>query len=1505
MLKITVGCFVLLFLTMGIISIPYVQTMIIQKLTTSIFDKIDHEVSIDYINISWFDTILLRNVRIKDTQNRTMVNVERIILDFKIIELIGENSINFDKAILVGPDMDMRRNAPDNQFNFTYFIDRIKQDLSREDPRGTAFVIDDVVLKNGEYQLFSSDKELITNRFDHYHFILQGLDAQLGSFLIKPGHISFQVKNLQCIDSASGLNVSGLETRFIFTRKSMVFQNMTASFGKSTISQSMVFNYLQPSSLKYFEDSVNITSNIKSSLLHSSDLGQFVPSVKKYEQYYRVKGFIEGPVHRFNANNLNIEFGGSSRLEGYISLYGMPNLKETFINAKINTATFNVEDLAPYMDQASLDRAMKFGVVHFDGRFSGFLNDFVSNGVFDTDLGHIETDINLKIKTKEQGLSTYSGRLMTRDFDLGQFLADTATYQMLDLNGQIKGMGFTKENAQFTLKSKIDRLGIKKYNYQNIRTDAAMADQFFNGQLIIDDPNLKFQADASIDLTDNRDIIQINARLDTALLQPLNISEEHAFVKSYLYVDMTGLELDKLLGSISLNDTYIEYEDRNVYLDTLRIISEKDSISRSLKIRSPNLRAHLFGDYNYSAFFRDVAGAFTEYQLLFKNDSVRIQEFYANKTKTLSDYYYLDYDIELTNFNPLINLFVPDIFFAENTMVTGSFTGGPTSIIQINTELSRFDYDRFSFRDNVVNINSTKLSDTTIVYADYFISSERQYYDNEPRSEQLMVEVDWKENHLDFLSIIHQYQQNNYAKISGEIDFLANKTQVSLHPSELLLIDKYWKFSPDNRIILKHRDIEFINLFLEHDDQNIAFNGSISENPDDNLFVAIKNFEIENVNPLIKKELRGTINGFFDLRNYFFEREINSRISLRDFKVNEFLIGDILANSNYENFSKRFKVETTVNRLGTETINIDGYLVPSAEENQLILAGSFNKANLDIVEPFLEGIVTDIQGYLQGDIQILGRFNYPIIKGTGVIEDGSLLFNYLNTPFKVDGVVTFVQDTIIVDQLILRDPADHTGIIHGTAIHKGFKEVAYDFTGEMEKLLVLNTSSAQNEFYYGTAYGTGQIRIYGKQKNMFIDANAKTEKGTKIFIPLEGSSEVVQEEFITFLSHKSEKSLDPDDMDQKTDIIGAVNLEGINLNMDLDITPDAYMEIIFDLTAGDIIRGRGNGKIKLQVDTKGDFLMFGDYEIEEGGYNFTMYNIINKEFEILPGSHISWTGDPYAANLDIQAIYRQMASLTPILKIDKEEADANPEVSRKYPAFVELDIQNDLRYPEIDFDIELEDYPKNAVVNGISLETQWTAFKNKLNSDEQELKRQVFSLIILKNFSAEDAFNVGGSVGRSVSEFISNQISYWITQFDENLVIDVDLGDLDQEAFNTFQLRMSYSFMDGRLRVTRDGGFTDQNSNADVASVLGDWSVEYLLTPDGKYRAKIYNKTNFNTLNPNYRSTSTTTGFSLMHTQSFDEVRELFNNARKKSRQKQDQAPRDDPSGISKRTDNE
>jgi len=115
---------------------------------------------------------------------------------------------------------------------------------------------------------------------------------------------------------------------------------------------------------------------------------------------------------------------------------------------------------------------------------------------------------------------------------------------------------------------------------------------------------------------------------------------------------------------------------------------------------------------------------------------------------------------------------------------------------------------------------------------------------------------------------------------------------------------------------------------------------------------------------------------------------------------------------------------------------------------------------------------------------------------------------------------------------------------------------------------------------------------------------------------------------------------------------------------------------------------------------------------------------------------------------------------------------------------------------------------------------------------------------------------------------------------------------MDQEAFNAFQLRMSYTFMNGRLRITRDGTLGNQSqptggteNRNDLATAIGDWTVDYLLSADGKFKVKMYSRTNVNPLVNNLNTQNAfTTGVSLMHTQSFNEFKDLLKSNRNKNR---------------------
>ena len=67
--------------------------------------------------------------------------------------------------------------------------------------------------------------------------------------------------------------------------------------------------------------------------------------------------------------------------------------------------------------------------------------------------------------------------------------------------------------------------------------------------------------------------------------------------------------------------------------------------------------------------------------------------------------------------------------------------------------------------------------------------------------------------------------------------------------------------------------------------------------------------------------------------------------------------------------------------------------------------------------------------------------------------------------------------------------------------------------------------------------------------------------------------------------------------------------------------------------------------------------------------------------------------------------------------------------------------------------------------------------------------------------------------------------------------------------------------------------------------------VDYLLTPDGKFKVKMYSRSNLNpVLNNLGTQAAVTTGISLMHTQSFNQVKDLLKSAREKRRKELESA---------------
>jgi hypothetical protein len=1477
-----------------ILQIPAVQEKLITRYLGSFSKATGFQATVKKFRLLWFDRLELEDLTVFDPANNRMIGAKKMLVNFKLSQLLEGRDVNIDGVYLDSAQVFITKiNDGDTatNLNINVFIDRINEAYASSSTGGgrtPRINIGEAILNQSEFRYVDQYRDSIKYGFNYNQFTFDIDEGQLQNFMILGDTTEFNVKTLLATDRETKLDIKQLTTFFRLCQQSMEFVGLDMHAGKSVVSDTIIFTFNGQRELSDFVEKVNVHANLKNTILQPGDLALFAPEAGRMTQPIKLNGVFDGKINNFKFTHMEVS-AGNTTLRGSLDMEGLPDINETFIILDLKNSRLDFNDLAFTINKDFISRLTPIGRVSLDGQFLGYPNDFVAKGNISSELGEITSDLNFKVNEKDVDRSVYSGALQLKNFDYGRYLNDTVNFQRVTLNGKVKGSGLTKQTADFKLNGKVNAIGIRGYDYTNIETNARFASELFNGFFRINDPNLEFTAKGSVDLRKGYDVIKVQATVDTAYLHNLHLTDKMVFIRSGLDVNTKGLNIDSLVGTADLKDFTIHYNDKKLSLPNIHLNAQRKEKQRSVIMQSTLVDAEAHGDFLLSDISNDVEKLVHEILLNVKNDKEAITEYY-NERNYRPKSYETAFNIIIKNVDPLVDLLNVDLMLSDNTTIKGKFTSGYTTILQAYTSIDSLAYNKTLFVHTEAEITASKIADSTSVLAMAFINSDKQVLNKNLETKNLVTEAIWNKNHIDFGMDVDQTGQSNYVRLKGEVDFLKDSTQIHVLPTTINLLNKSWQVDANNKITLYDKSVGIKDLRIAYADQSVLFNGTVSEDSSKKLSITVNNLDLSILNPLTGREISGLLQASFDLTNYFHDPYVQNNISIDSLSIDHFLIGDVSGKNQWDREENKFLINFFVDRNNSRIVNLAGYYNPTRENNPLDITAKLEQANLKIIEPFFDDLFSQLEGTITGDYHISGRLQSPAIVGEGIVSDGQIMINYLKTLYQFTGIVGLSPNSIYFKDIELQDVLRNKAKLSGTITHQDFRSTRINVDAAFKNFQILNTTPKDNSLFYGQAYATGDLNILGPISNLKITANARTDKNTRISIPIGGTSEVEKKDFIKFVSFNDSTF----QQNLKDKISSKLDLTGLQLDFNLDVTPDAYCEIIFDLQAGDKIRGRGNGEIQLQIDTKGEFNIFGPFEFTEGEYNFTLYDIINKEFEIKKGSRITWYGDAYTGNLDISATYNQSAAFGPIV-LDPT-ISGSPQMRRKYPVQVLLKLDGPMLTPVINFDITATDLPASIMVDNkpVDLKFQFNAFKNRL--DEQELKRQVFSLIMLRRFSPPESFNTGGSIVNSVSEFLSNQLSNWASQVDENLEIDVDLNKLDNKEFNTLQLRLSYTFLNGRLRVTRDGTFYSQNSNIaatnvnnQASTIAGDWTVDYFLTGDGKLKIKMYNRTNINPLTAVGSNNSVTTGVSLTHTQSFNQLSDLWKSLREKRKKKEEE----------------
>jgi hypothetical protein len=1423
-----------------VLQTSYFQRIIINKLTSNISESIDAKVSIGSVNIALFRKLVLNDVYISDQQKDTLLYAQKIIATIDSLSFKDKN-IHIKSISLSNPDLYVKRNSNGNfNFNFLFEADStikngIKWNIhcSRVELKNGDFVYSDPNLKEEFKKLLEIHKiDLVVDDFK----------------FVETNNFSFNIKKFK-LNSVSGLELMNFSTSFQYKDSTCFIKKLNGLTAHSQIKiDSLSID------LKKYDTSKN-PYDIKVDLLLKSLNLDFQDIKFIYPDYYceglniGLSGRLYGKINEIKGKGVKASLGDITRINGDFYLNGLPDIENTYIFINLLESSANLNELRnlilPEKLQFIKTKLPKFldnvGIFSYRGNFTGFKNDFVAYGTAYSNLGSIESDVSFK--PSENKVLKVKGHISTRNLDVGKIL-ETKHIEKLTLNGELDGI-ISDSVYNMNFNGIVDSIYINKYCFQKVGIKGNLKNKLFDGYFSINDPCLKMNYSGSFDFTPALPVFKFIANVNYADLYKLNISKDKfSKIKFILKSNFEGNNIDNLVGSVEIDSLYYHNSVDAFTLNEAIINNTTSGDASFLSLKSDWADAEIRGRYSFMTI---TSSLINFYQHYLPSSLSKPAELKGGENN-------FSYHVSVKSLDPLTKVFFPKLFLKSPFEING-FYDATNQSAQLETSLP---YARYSSRE-AENL-TVKLQAKPESFLCQ-INSEKIHLAKNINIQNLVIESTGKDDQLDIILLWNNNDENNYSGvIKTTTSFTRNETKyphvnINIEPSKIYIADSLWNID-QTTIKIDSSAIEFDNLTFHKKEQQILINGKICEDEKSTASVTIKNIDFSLIDPFMGESgFNGFLNGQVNIVDFYKKQKLNLNLFLKDFSYENARFGDLEIKSNWKSDIEKLESQISLRNKDQNLIDGYGYIDPINNQADMdLLLDQTPVTLLEIIVPFL---FYDSSGKVNGKVHVSGPLSDLAFNGkiTPVTKAGFGI-KFLKTHYFFSDPVIFKKDSIIFPSIKFEDEFGNNGLLNGSIKHQNFNKMKYDLTVSSNKIMAMNTTSSDNDKFYGTAFGSGVFTITGKGNEVLLKGDIRSEKGTNIFIPFENKEEASKYDFVQFTNQKL--------ADNKVEPYKLIT-NGLNMNFDVELTPDAKAQIIFNSQIGDIIKGEGNGNLQVKVDKNFNIQLYGDYVIEKGEYLFTLENIVNKKFIINRGGTIKWTGDPYNAQIDLTAIYKVKTSLSNLLIDETNSKDPN----KRWPVDCIIKLNESLLQPVIDFKIELP-----------TADEQKKDDFSMLMPTKEDVNKQMISLLMLGSFYTPDFFTGKTTtetgtqlMGTTASELISNQLSNWLSQINNEWNIGINYRPKNEISNDQVELALSTQILNDRIIIESNIANNSNPTSKNSGELVGDFDVKVKLTNDGRLQFKAFNHSNDNIIN---ETAPYTQGIGFSYREEFNTLRDLL-----------------------------
>jgi hypothetical protein len=715
--------------------------------------------------------------------------------------------------------------------------------------------------------------------------------------------------------------------------------------------------------------------------------------------------------------------------------------------------------------------------------------------------------------------------------------------------------------------------------------------------------------------------------------------------------------------------------------------------------------------------------------------------------------------------------------------------------------------------------------------------------------------------------------------ISGERDSLS----FSINDKSLLINGKNWQIPSNNSATYTNKKLTFTNFNFSNNNQQVAFLSNLENIENDHIALTYGNFKLKELFNYLNPEqqlVKGTVNGEFIIENPFANSGIIADASVSNLTLVNTDFGTMSLEaksleSNHYNFSTQISG-------GVTKLNLNGdYFV---ENNDAMLNMQLAIENFDMkaLETLSFGEIKKANGQLTGNFSISEKLSNPQYKGEINFLDASITAKKLNTQFTlVDEKLSVNNDGLQLNNFKVLDAENNQLSLSGKIGTATFANPTFDVTLKAKDFHVLNAKKEDNASFYGNASFDATAKLTGDLNIPKLDATLTIGKGTDFYYVMPATYAGIEERdnVVVFVNRKNPNAI-LTQTEEQTAIV-----TGFDISAKLKTTKEAAFTIIIDENTGDNFKVAGNADLNLGINPQGDLSLAGVFTADRGHYELNLYDLVNKKFSLVKGSQVTWSGDPFDAKLDVRALYKVETSASSLMasRISGADATVANQFRQQLPFLVYLSIDGELMQPEISFTLDMPEEQQGALGGEVFARVQ------EVNNQEEELNKQVFSLLVLNRFyptPGSDGSSGGfATVARdNLNDAVASQLNTFSSKILGNTGLNLDFGlnsftDYQGSSANDrtqLEVAAEKKLFNDRFTVRVGSEIDVQGSDqtGQDAPLIGNVSLIYQLTEDGRYQIKGFRTSEYENVIDGQTIVS---GIALTFNKEFNKFSQLWN----------------------------